>query len=268
MGINSYDDQFAANVFPLVADGFGTAPTIVSISSDSFGGSTLTLFGSFPAGGSNAYVGLTFAVAGYSTNGQNNGYWVCTASSTTSIDLTVPGGAGGASTTAVKVAITANKWFKKAPTNDFSGGSVFYAFNPTVGANHYFLEDDRTINNAGDGSSFAVAAFSGMKTSSDPFVQDTIGTQVSSGTTVQANSLTPTTHNLVLTLVTGLNLTGPEAVDSGFTVTDSYQTGSGRYSPIGMAYLVAPNASALQPTWTLGAIGNRAYATQYEFAHA
>lgn len=50
-------------------------------------GSTAVYAGVFPAGGTNAYVGLYFTVTGFSSISRNNGYFLCTASTTTHLTL-------------------------------------------------------------------------------------------------------------------------------------------------------------------------------------
>lgn len=272
MGINSYDNQNFGGINThgsLVADALGAAPVAIKITgATATATNTLQLVGTFSAGGGNAYVGQQFAVNGYNNN-TNNGYFICTASTTTTIDLTIAGAIDGVSVAQVYVALSVNKWKPRLGANDFGGGSVWYTVGtPTVGANHFFLEDDRT--NAADGSSFAVAAFSGVQSASDPYLQTVVSAQTSGQSTVQAPALTPTAvNNLVISIVTGLALTGPETVDSSYVITDSYQTGSSLETPAGMAYRIAPSTTPEQPTWTFGAtIGNRAYTSSYEFAHA
>lgn len=264
MAINAYDNNYGHP--SLVADNFGSAPVAVGISSCSYGGSTLTLNGSFPSGGSNAYAGKQFAVAGFQVVTANNGYWMCTASTTGSIDLTVPSGASS-STSGVYVALSVNSWSLAFVENTYGGVAVWYCANATVGASHYFLEDDRPVAGAGDGSSFAVAAFSNIATSS-PFVGDGPGTDIYTGTTAQAPSYNPAqANNLILSATGGLNVTGGYSVDSSFTITDQ-EGATSRYNPVALAYLIAPSTSALAPTWTVASIGNRFRADICEFKHS
>src|SRR5271169_2624960 len=68
----------------LIDSGSSGALTISSVAASSGGSAVYT--GVFPAGGSSAYAGLTFLIAGLAAN--NNGTWVCTASSTTTLTLT------------------------------------------------------------------------------------------------------------------------------------------------------------------------------------
>ena len=50
-------------------------------------GTTAVYTGVYPAGGANAYAGLYFTVTGFSSISRNNGYFLCTASTTTSLTL-------------------------------------------------------------------------------------------------------------------------------------------------------------------------------------
>lgn len=277
MAINAYDDQATGDPRgALVWDALGSAPLAAQACTGTatLSGTALTILPatSFDASaGSNGWVGLLIAVNGFSGNPFNNGYWFCTASSTSSITVTcTDGSAGTTSATGVYLAPSANKWVRIPAgdlVNDFGGGSIWYCVNANVGSTHYFAEDDRPITAAGDGSSFAVAAFSGVKNTST-YVQNVYGAQIGSGTAVAGSAITPTTGNLLLCYVTGLNLTGTFSVDSGFTLTDTY-TGGAVESPIGLAYLVPGSASPITPTWTLGAaVGNRGRCQATEFAHS
>src|ERR1700730_2278245 len=69
----------------LIDTGSSGVLSVTQTSTSSGGVAVLT--GTFPAAGSNAYVGLIFQVAGF-TNPSNNGAFVCTASSTTQLTLT------------------------------------------------------------------------------------------------------------------------------------------------------------------------------------
>src|SRR5271157_3490800 len=69
----------------IVDTGSSGALTITSCNNASAG--TTVYNGTFPGGGSNGYVGLTFIVAGFVTNLQNNGTYVCTASSAIALTL-------------------------------------------------------------------------------------------------------------------------------------------------------------------------------------
>lgn len=53
---------------------------------------TTVYTGTFPGGASNGYIGLTFVVAGFVTNSQNNGTFTCTASTLTTLTLNNPNG--------------------------------------------------------------------------------------------------------------------------------------------------------------------------------
>jgi hypothetical protein len=63
----------------------GTAFTLTSVASSS--GNTAVYTGTITGGGSNAFAGYTFVVAGFVTHTSNNGEFICTASGTTTLTL-------------------------------------------------------------------------------------------------------------------------------------------------------------------------------------
>lgn len=69
----------------IIDTGSSGALTVTSVATSSGGSAVYT--GTFPLGGSNAYVGLKFVIAGFATT-PNNGTFVCTASTTTTLTLT------------------------------------------------------------------------------------------------------------------------------------------------------------------------------------
>lgn len=99
----------------------GTQFTLTAVANAS--GNTSVYTGTITGGGSNAFAGQTFVVAGF-TNAANNGTFICTASSTTT--LTLENAAGVAETNAATA------------TSQESGNSLTYvSYNPsfvTVGA--------------------------------------------------------------------------------------------------------------------------------------
>lgn len=63
----------------------GTALTLTAAGNAS--GNSTVYSGTFSAGGSNAYVGFVFVVAGFVTHTVNNGTFICTASTTSALTL-------------------------------------------------------------------------------------------------------------------------------------------------------------------------------------
>ena len=68
--------------------GSGLRQAVTSVASSSGGNAVYT--GTFPNGGSNAYAGLWFEVKGFPKSSDNEGYFLCTASSTTTLTLANP----------------------------------------------------------------------------------------------------------------------------------------------------------------------------------
>jgi hypothetical protein len=132
----------------------------------------------------------------------------------------------------------------------------FYAWNPTVGANHQ-------VNfGVGVGSYvYLFAAFSDVQTISDPF--ETSSDSTHSGTTIQPGSVTPSaTGDLLISSVGSQFGAGFTAsIDSGFSLVPSSQT------ELKLAYLNALSTSPTDPTWTLNT--SQSYGANIAvFAHA
>ena len=121
-----------------------------------------------------------------------------------------------------------------------------YATNPTVGTSHTV-----TFNGTGIFGSIAVAAFSGVTTSS-PLDQQNKN-QTANATTLQPGSVTPGQANEVLVTVLGYKTAGfPISIDGSYTITDSAEFTANNYG-ISLAYLVQTSPAASNPTWTRGA---------------
>lgn len=103
--------------------------SITSCANASAGSTVYT--GTFPGGSSNGYAGLTFAVAGFVTNPQNNGTFVCTASTLTTLTLSNP---TGVAETISATAITSGGVYK-----DNQDGTKLLLFGKSVGAGQMFF---------------------------------------------------------------------------------------------------------------------------------
>lgn len=120
---------------------------------------------------------------------------------------------------------------------------MWYVFNPTVGAGHTFTGHSEFE------TSIEVAAFSGLDTTSAVFEAGSDLGHVGSGAQ-QPGAVTPAdTGDLIISGYANHDFTGtsgPGLVDSGFTVTDSEQ--NARVAST-LAYLIAPDTSAVNPSW-------------------
>jgi hypothetical protein len=151
-----------------------------------------------------------------------------------------------------------NTWTPLTAGNASVGPTFFYAANPVVGTNHIF-------HDGGTSSQLAIAAFSGV--SNSPYESDVMGSVILNPATIQpGNILAASVGDLLFTSVGVLLPTGPSSVDSGFTITDQ-NTSLAQTLGIALAYKVASDTSAVNPTWTL-ASNNRAQANASAFAHA
>lgn len=142
-----------------------------------------------------------------------------------------------------------NTW-TKLTTQDIAGTSssaIYYAANPTVGANHVFVISGSAIY-----PGIAVAGFSGVKTSS-PRDQENgaVGVAATSRTT---GAVVPTENGELL--VTGLgDTTGASSItiNSGFTITGTVAYNAGSSFGQSLAYFVQGTAASINPTWSWSA---------------
>lgn len=107
-------------------------------------GTTAVYTGTFPLGGSNAYAGMIFQVAGFVTNTGNNGNFICTASSTTT--LTLQNSVAVAEThAATAISAGAVYW-------DQQNGSKTLLFGKAVGAGQTYFQAVAGVLYMGDGA--------------------------------------------------------------------------------------------------------------------
>ena len=143
-------------------------------------------------------------------------------------------------------AITAPQWF--------------YVANPTVGSGHTFTATALTGANY---PSICVFAFSGVATTS-PFDQEgVIGTlqEVLSGTSLQAETVTPTEDNELVLVGLAFNATNTPSINGGFSTPIQQQYGAGANFGSAASYLVQTTAAATSPTWTWSTSTDAAVAT-------
>jgi hypothetical protein len=140
-----------------------------------------------------------------------------------------------------------NTYTARGPAISSSGAPdanicLWEALNPTVGSGHNFSIGGYYI-------AFAVAAFSGVKTSA------AYETRVGSGssgavTSIQPGNITPVDCNQLLVTGYGANglMTGAISVDSGYTVVDALIRGDSLN--VALAYLVETSITTKNPTWS------------------
>lgn len=116
--------------------------------------------------------------------------------------------------------------------------TLFYVLSPTVGTGHTFSCGPNVSN-------VAVAAFSGVATSS-AFDQQNGSSGVSSTSSLQTGSVTPTFTNELI--ITGLAASGggSPTVDSGFTITDTYTN----LFTTCLGYVIQTSIVSENPTWS------------------
>lgn len=118
--------------------------------------------------------------------------------------------------------------------------NFLYAKNPTVGTGHTFTTPnwDQAM----------VAAFSGVDTTAPFDVEN--GANQGAGI-FQPGSITPSVAGcLVVTGICSVNFAGTGAIDSGMTIIQQNNGGSGTPEGAGFAYVVQGAAAAINPTWS------------------
>ncbi len=115
--------------------------SITSVANSS--GSTAVYTGTFPNGGSNAYAGLVFQVAGFVTNPGDNGTFICSASTTTTLTL--------GNVNAIAETHTATALSTGAVYWDQQNGSKTLLFGKGVGAQQTYFQAVAGILYMGDG---------------------------------------------------------------------------------------------------------------------
>jgi hypothetical protein len=82
----AFSFQLSNGLIQVIIDTGSSGALVVTSCGNASAGSTV-YNGTFPGGATNGYVGLSFIVAGFVTNPQNNGTYICTASSATTLTL-------------------------------------------------------------------------------------------------------------------------------------------------------------------------------------
>jgi len=82
----AFSFQIADGTIQVIVD-TGTSGLLAITSCNNASAGTTVYNGTFPGGNANGYVGLSFVVAGFVTNPQNNGTFTCTASTLTTLTL-------------------------------------------------------------------------------------------------------------------------------------------------------------------------------------
>lgn len=129
---------------------------------------------------------------------------------------------------------------------------IYYCCPPSskVGSGH-------TFNNSSQYGTIEVAAFAGVDATS-PFIGGT-DHGISVAFPLQPGSVTPGAGDLVISVASLEGVGIAATVDSGLTITDMLAHTAGAYFGGALAYLVAPSAGAINPTWSASG-GNGAVA--------
>lgn len=121
----------------------GSSGSLAITSANNASGSTTVYNGTFPGGNANGYVGLTFLVSGFVTNPGNNGTFICTASTLTTLTLS---NANGIAETIAATAITAGGVYW-----DHQDSTATLLFGKSVGAGQTYFISVAGVLYMGDG---------------------------------------------------------------------------------------------------------------------
>lgn len=190
----------------------------------------------------------------------------------------IPGSAvGGTSapvdTTGANLLVVSAAWFTAdtPPTDSFSnvwteaiaesaggfGLGIYYALNPTVGANH-------TFSLSGQFASGSMQAFSGVLA-----VGTSVGNATGSGSSAQPGSLTPASNGTLLVAAISENAAPTDlsvVVNSSFTLTTQQPFTSGQFFGSAAAYLVQGTAAAVNPTFSWTGSASQVNAAMVQFS--
>jgi len=159
-----------------------------------------------------------------------------------------------------------NVWQQLTAGTQGHSGCIFYCYNANVGADHVFS----AYTSAGFGVSCIVEAWSGIQSSSEPLRAGSDQVDNSVGIPITGLSETPTDTNDLVVMGVAQNV-APVAtylIDTGFTISDSGNATGGSGVGGALAYLIAPNTTPVEPTWTVAAGGSTASLNGAVFAHA
>lgn len=133
---------------------------------------------------------------------------------------------------------------------------LYYCLNPNTSAAHTVTFTTSTGNASG---TVAVAAFSGVATSSGYDQQSGNAPGVNGASTVQPGSITPTNANslFVTAFCSTDNSSGTDTINSSFSITNQQPWTSGKYEGLALAYLVQSGGpTGVNPTWTVPSAGS------------
>lgn len=146
------------------------------------------------------------------------------------------------------------------PLTQYTGGSttltLYYCFNPTVGATDVFTFQDP--GGAVIYPMLVVAAFSGLHASP---LQNQNGAQTNLAvSSIQSGSISiGTVPQLCICIGGGASspTTSSYAIDTGFTITDQVPLAAGDNVAIVMGYLIENSVTSISPTvsWTTASVG-------------
>lgn len=143
----------------------------------------------------------------------------------------------------------------RSNTSGFNRITLYYVVSPTVGSGHTF-----TNNTTGSYTTIAVAAFSGIKTTSTFESENGADNVVYTVSPVTGGAVTPNTSGDLIISVMAWSYsatTSTFAVDLPFQVTNQFHTGNVTEGGA-FAYLITTNASAQNPVWTPSNTGTTA----------
>jgi hypothetical protein len=160
-------------------------------------------------------------------------------------------------------ALTKNAW---VPPINPAATQMFYAYNATTGSGHVITATGTTGGTVLNEVALVATAFAGVKSVSDPFESGTdlsATTYPVAGTTIQAGAVSAANVGDLIFAALALDTGFTTSIDSGFTGIVPVNISNEL-----VAYLLAPNTSPINPTWTYSSAQSYPAANIAVFKHA
>jgi hypothetical protein len=148
-----------------------------------------------------------------------------------------------ASTNVTPTDSLSNTWTSLTAQVNNSTGAGHYSIGMTTGASQTF-----SITGLSNFNALCAASFSGVNTFVSQVGSDMGG--VNGLTAATGGSITPTTGDLIVSLLMLEDPATALAIDSGFTIATHIEAPGGSFGGCAIAYKVAVSASAQNPSWS------------------
>lgn len=190
------------------------------------------------------------------------GTWTTTGTIDTSLSSTNFIVVGVGFSTGSTPVVSDNKGNTYTPRTAYSGAAVavqlFYIFNPSTGSGHSW-----TVTGTAILASMAIMTFSGVKSASDPYDQESGATYFAT-TPATPGAYTPTLDNSLVCSFISHNNSSPAFSCSGFTIKDQVNLTGGSNYGVCSAYQIQGSKTSVNASWS-DTSGNQGAVNQANF---